>query len=1345
SFFKSDGSHSEVLNETAPTKDHKNDSDKSNSTKKPEENSQVVEESKLENTDSSGKGSNSDITQEGNAPSDGNSPEDSHFNDNESGDNPVFADQSTSKVNNTTSTAIKSILTKDTFYGLSYDVYTWEDFKDALNNKTIAEIVLKNNIIAPKNNGNDTFDVPGRTLLIRSDGISKFTLNFTGFAPKQTGGTNAEVTYQNLNIISGDYYGVWNTDNVNGNFHSNIIFKDCSFNGSQLIYAGNNTHIYFTGNNEVRTAKWPNRNDQQMFEFTDGKKNDSIDFLDGNFLGSTYGGTIIEMKGNTNSVTIHKGATVTLNPVEDFDGGGDTGEWGYPYSAIYMKGSGNVIVSGILNINIGENKVRPYEGTRNAGKARAVYLSEAGSTFNISQNGQVNIRTNGNITNRDTGNLFYDNGNLTINPNSELNIFGDNMGDYSGTLVYVTGSADVENGSFNIALGSNAGTGAITLLDVKGGTFKINNPNSFILDAHNNKNPATSIIGNNKITITNIRQQLQTAAGHKFTLPPFHVLEMQKSGTGVVVNTIEMLDGNKSLTQKQLDEIKNDPALSEIINDKRFTSFLNIAQAAVNNSEQNKLDNIVKSSLEDALSRKDSESYNNVSFVPANPDGFLDIDDDSLEVINNVDGSRTVKGKVKNYTEEVDGPSTDNVFYKYFPKGTKGYIIVKYISNNPKYNGIIQEDKGLKPYVNTNDSYRGSLSNRISELPSVFTSEINTDGTFSVTIPADVILNMAKGDKVEITPDANFVEYNPIVVNAGSRPIVKSLNILTLSEAQDEAAEVIKEAVQDAKDKKPSNLKDDQSKAFDNELIKALAMSDPVNESNKDTTVYGAETINEVNKRKNIALDIIKAALETANKESDDLNKFDAAKDTAKQALKNELDGNGTSGVPGIINQIADLADTGLTPDHVKKYQDQAMSAYEKAIAAVDSSDSYDALNSAREAGIKSIDQALIDAKDQQVKDKAISDLKAAQTEALKILADKKATVENNINSLGNVSAAGKTEFNKEVEKFYNSAVSNVNNPTPATIAQVNNEKNIGIQNIDSVSSKAQALNKEIEFDQKKLNDYAQAAVDRINKTDMSDEDKQTAVDKISKARDDAKLNVGNQITIEDADKAEIAGEDAIKAVETEANAADLESFKNSYIDNVNVAAEKAIESVNTAFNNLKESGEQEKAATDKAIAIRAINNAKDTANNAIKAAMSKKEVVNAFDNAKEKFDGSVKSVEVAFAKIAATDAIQNAADKVSSTLSKDSDKKKVQIIVSQANDDLKTVDTIIEVNSIRDQAIKDINDVKASADAAEKAELEANKTAQKLNTSSMAEAAKKRIQNAYDKLSSSVQNDLKD
>ena len=1348
SFLKSSDEDSKSVNKSGTTKEQtKKDSKESDQSTAPKQADTGANDANTVTpgkNDSTGKDTNTDITSGDNTANDGKLPDDSQANVIKPGDDTSKNDEQNSSTDKTEPAKNKNPLVKDAGDGISYQVYNWKDFQNALYNKDITEIILMNDVIGPSSNANWTFGVPGRTLLIRSNGNAKYNLDFTGYAPKQNGGTNADVTYQSLNMRSGDYYGVWNTDNVNGNYHANIMFKDCSFEGSQLIYAGSNTHIFFTGKNEVHTAKWPNSSNQQMFEFTNGKENDSIEFLDGEFIGSTYGGSIIEMKGTTNTVKIDRGATVTLNPVQNYDGSSSLGEWLKPFSAIYMEKGGDVEVAGVLNINIGLNNVRPYQNKRDAGKARAVYLEAPGSTFNILQNGQVNISTNGNITDADTGNLFYDNGNLNINPKGELNILGNKMGDYSGTLVYITGSADVENGAFNIRLGDDPGVGAIKLLDVQGGTLKVNNPTSFILDAHKNTNTSTSIIGNNKITITNVRQQLQTNSGSTFTLPPFHVLQLQKSAKGIAVNTIEMLDGNKPLTQEQLDEIKNDPAIKDIINDRKFASFLTAAEAAVKNPGSNKLDDIIKNALENALSSSDSDSYNNVTFVPANPSGFLDIDDDNLQVIKNNDGSRTIKGKVKNYTEANDGPSSDNAFYKYFPKGTKGYVIIKYISSNAKYNKVIQEDKSLKPYADTNDTYRGNIIDRVPELPTVFTSAINPDGTFSVTIPADITLNMNQGDKVEITPNANFVEYSPEVVAVGSRPIVKSIDILTLSEAQDDAASTIRNAVKDAKNKKPTNLKESQSKTFDDELAKALAMADPVNDTNKDTTVYGADSIAEVNKRKAAALDLVNKALQIANEESTEQDKLAAAKEAAKQALENELNGNGTSGMPGVVNQIADLANSGLTPENVKKYQEQAQKAFNDAEKAIDDCDSFDEITKAQGKGVADIDQALTDAKAQQLIDKAVSDLKTAKEDALKELAAEKATVEDSIANLKNISNDAKTAFNKEVEAYYQDAVDKVNNPTPASLEQVDVEKNIGIRNIDSVWNKATALDKEIAFDQRKIDDYAKAAADRINKTDMSDDDKQKAVNDINKARDDAKINVGKQLTPENADKAADDGEKAIKAVEDAANAANIEAIKTSNIANVNSAAESAIDRINKAYNSLTEAGQQEKAAADKAAAISAINQAKAAATETINSATSKDAIINAFNAAKDKFDNAATTAEVAFAKIAAVDAVKKEADSVKPNLSA-ADQQKVDGIVATANSDFQKATTVDKVNSIKDQAIKDIANVKTTADVVKEAEIKANKETQTANIDAAATAAKKRVSDAYQKLSTDSQTSCED
>ncbi|MEB3365241.1 hypothetical protein SDC49_21980 [Lactobacillus sp. R2/2] len=283
---------------------------------------------------------------------------------------------------------------------------------------------------------------------------------------------------------------------------------------------------------------------------------------------------------------------------------------GRPFTVIAITGSGTVNVAGELNINMTDNsKVYPYKGTRNNSKCRAIYLRNSKSSFNIETNGTVNITTNGNISDANGGGyLIYDAGNFNIKPKGTLNVKGQDMGDYGGTLVLVKGKADVENGAFNIVLGGSAnidsrpsaGTGAITLVDVQGGTLIVNNPTSLILNAQANKNSDTSIVGENNITITNVRQQfdltnLNIGLG-KLTLPPFHVLNVRKQRKGtILVDKLELLNGKTTLTKDLLDQLK-----------------AKITSAGIN---YEKLPNDVKESLEETAGSNSNNTFDNLLLI----------------------------------------------------------------------------------------------------------------------------------------------------------------------------------------------------------------------------------------------------------------------------------------------------------------------------------------------------------------------------------------------------------------------------------------------------------------------------------------------------------------------------------------------------------------------------------------------------------------------------------------------------------------------------------------------------------------------------------------------------------
>ncbi|MEB3362821.1 hypothetical protein SDC49_01280 [Lactobacillus sp. R2/2] len=137
------------------------------------------------------------------------------------------------------------------------------------------------------------------------------------------------------------------------------------------------------------------------------------------------------------------------------------------------------------------------------------------------------------------------------------------MGNYTGSLVQIDGTANVQNGGFEIQLVGDAGTGAIKLVDVANtGQLIVNNPTSLVLDAQLNNNDRTSIIGDNKVTVTNVRQYLNldellngSALGSNLVLPPFHVLQVEKTAKTVAVNKLEVLNGQRIFDLEKVKKI----------------------------------------------------------------------------------------------------------------------------------------------------------------------------------------------------------------------------------------------------------------------------------------------------------------------------------------------------------------------------------------------------------------------------------------------------------------------------------------------------------------------------------------------------------------------------------------------------------------------------------------------------------------------------------------------------------------------------------------------------------------------------------------------------------------------
>ncbi|KGG54794.1 SLAP domain-containing protein [Lactobacillus sp. wkB10] len=811
----------------------------------------------------------------------------------ETADSTADSDQTEQKQDNLT-TKITNRDLRDV--GEKRSVGNWKDFISALTDSSVSEIDITNNISADKDKRHSNFQ--GRKLLIKSAGNAKYTLDFKGIDPALASNSSLDMTYENLILKSTDYYGVINTSNMNKDQKARVTFRNIVFYGSQLVFTRNNTDIIFEGQIHAETVKIPSSvgwlfdgSNQQLLEFTNS--NNSITFKAGcHFDGSTFGGTLIEMRGEGNSLNVEEGAVVNLTPLKTYDGtnGANNSEHGNPVSAIFISDDAQVTVHGQVNINIGQSEGINYAGKQNNGQARAIYLDNAKSKVNIGRGGIINVNTNGNISIRDKQNLIYIGGDFAINSGGALKITGQNMGNYTGSLVQIDGTANVQNGGFEIQLVGNAGTGAIKLVDVANtGQLIVNNPTSLVLDAHLNNNDRTSIIGDNKITVTNVRQSLNLGellngsadSNNNIVLPPFHVLQVEKTAKTVAVNNLEVLNGQRIF---DLEKAKKDsPQLNAILNNapKNFQKLLQ-------NYNHQRYDLLFRAIVEAAFSSKDNPGYNNIRFTPANQSGFLDIDPEDVTVTSQEDGSKLVKGHVLYYDPAKDGPDSDNFFKNILPGGTEAYVLAKFKDSGVYKNGQAVIDSTIaNPYAETVDTYRGE-ANDLAFLPTKFAAKVAPDGTFTITIPAEITTKMAKDATIQLTPHANFIEYSPLDIASGIRPTTVSLGIKPFSAIQQEAAQAIKDAISTAKANKPNNLTADQEKAFTDALNEAAKYAANSTDSNYDSgkSVFGVQpsktAISEVNNRKRTVLDLVEKAVQTA--------KGQAEYENAKRDAKDKLD-----------------------------------------------------------------------------------------------------------------------------------------------------------------------------------------------------------------------------------------------------------------------------------------------------------------------------------------------------------------------------------------------------------------------------------------------------------------------
>ncbi len=339
----------------------------------------------------------------------------------------------------------------------------------------------------------------------------------------------------------------------------------------------------------------------------------------------------------------------------------------------------------------------------------------------------------------------------------------------------------------------------------------------------------------------------------------------------------------------------------------------------------------------------------------------------------------------------------------------------------------------------------------------------------------------------------------------------------------------------------------------------------------------------------------------------------------------------------------------------------------------------------------------------------------------IEYLTDTQTMVNEQIDNFPNISAERKSSLKDKVNLYYQTAINNIEKAGDLDLADV--ETNNGLNKINTVYSEASNLNRQIGLDQKNLDEYAQTATENINNSNLSEADKEKAIEAIGQARDDAKNLVGQQPTIDRTDAAEKAGKAIIDAIE-----------KAAYLANLENAAENAKNKIQDEYNNLDQDGkDKEKGKLE--TALDTIEKAKNDAEAAISSAKDKNDLSTISKTGIDKINGVTDDTSLEFAKESAKETVQQISDIVKLNLKDPNDQNAVDKINKDAATSIDGAKSVPDVTKMRDEAIQKIKQIKNATDAKENNDLSNAKSSSRNAVDVDATAALDRVNKAYEKL----------
>ncbi|TPR17660.1 hypothetical protein DY138_07085 [Apilactobacillus timberlakei] len=366
------------------------------------------------------------------------------------------------------------------------------------------------------------------------------------------------VNVQNFSTIYGtNFYGPFKFE---GGVYGQLNYSNVTYVGSQMSQAAKSDVNVYNKLNVFSVGQYKNAWGQSSYTEASGSNlqnghasDDQQNFEVNNFTmkagssyyGSTSGGNAIELSGN---LTLENGSKITLVPLSAYGPEHSGGVSGVSTGLDLTGTNSMVYVSPNATMNI-----KPTSDANYGGVAQGLYIYNGNV---VVDGGTINIDVDGPTTSNNNNNTI--NGNVTVKNSGYFNINGKTLGNYSGSLLYISSSNSLNISNRGNLYVETDGTGSSSLnLINNAGTFNVDNPGDNVTLKIDNNNGQNGNLFTQPINAYSVRYSLKSDADlsspkYRVYVPNNGYIQYIDPATGntMVDDTNANINGIKYLTFK---------------------------------------------------------------------------------------------------------------------------------------------------------------------------------------------------------------------------------------------------------------------------------------------------------------------------------------------------------------------------------------------------------------------------------------------------------------------------------------------------------------------------------------------------------------------------------------------------------------------------------------------------------------------------------------------------------------------------------------------------------------------------------------------------------------------------